>query len=237
MLARILDDPTFSVLHSLIFYHQVDIVQHIQENEAFLKELFGIFGLKEDQAQRKKDAVLFIQQCTTIARGLQLAARSSLYQNFIAHGLFGVISFALRHQDASIRVAGTDVLVALVDHDASAIRAQIFKAINENTKPLTDTLIELLLVEVDLGVKAQIADVIKVLLDPNSNSNPNANPNAAGDNGNGGVGRQDADYMAKVRNSLTPAPQTEGFIQNFYDKSAKKLFEPFKELESRTSRK
>ena len=238
VLARILDDPTFSVLHSLIFYHQVDIVQHIQENTAFLEELFGIFSLRDDQAQRKKDAVLFIQQCTAIARGLQLTARSSLYQNFISHGLFSVISFALRHQDASIRVAGTDVLVALVDHDAAAIRAQIFKAINENTKPLTDTLIELLLIEIDLGVKAQIADVIKVLLDPNSNSNPNANAHAAGDNGNGNAaGRQNADYVAKIRNNATPAPQTEGFIQNFYDKSAKKLFEPFKDLEEKTSRK
>jgi len=34
--ARILDDPTFSVLNSLIFFHQVDIVQHLQSNGPFL---------------------------------------------------------------------------------------------------------------------------------------------------------------------------------------------------------
>src|SRR5436305_11273393 len=70
VLARILDDPTFSILNSLIFYYQVDIVQHVQTNAAFLKELFGIFSLQEQDQKRKKDAVLFIQQCCAIAKNL-----------------------------------------------------------------------------------------------------------------------------------------------------------------------
>src|SRR6266542_2891188 len=35
VLARILDDPTFSVLNSLIFFNQVDILQHLQANTPF----------------------------------------------------------------------------------------------------------------------------------------------------------------------------------------------------------
>jgi protein phosphatase 4 regulatory subunit 3 len=170
VLARILDDPTFSVLNSLIFFHQVDIVQHIQANTAFLKELFGIFGPQEVNVGRRKDAVLFIQQCCVVAKSLQANGRAQLYQNFIHNGLLDVIQYALKHQDATVRVAGTDVLAALIEHDALMVRSYIFKAIHERTKPLTDTLIELLLIEVDLGVKAQMADAIKVLLDPNGTS-------------------------------------------------------------------
>ncbi|KAF2804018.1 DUF625-domain-containing protein [Mytilinidion resinicola] len=225
VLARILDDPTFSVLNSLIFFHQVDIVQHLQANGAFLKELFGIFGADEPNYQRKKDGVLFIQQCCAVAKSLQANARATLFQNFISNGLLDVIQFSLKHRDASVRVAGTDILVALIDHDALMVRGYIFKAINEKAKPLTDTLIELLLVEVDLGVKAQMADAIKILLDPNANS---ASLEA--------IGRTNSDFLAKVRGSLAPqAPQTEGFIQSFYDESAKKLFQPLKNLEGRKS--
>ncbi len=54
----------------------------------------------------------------------------------------------------------------MIDHDPAMVRAYIYKAINEKRTPLTETLIELLLVEVDLGVKAQAADAIKVLLEP-----------------------------------------------------------------------
>jgi protein phosphatase-4 regulatory subunit 3 len=221
VLARILDDPTFSVLNSLIFFHQVDIVQHLQANGAFLKELFGIFGAREQTLQRKKDAVLFIQQCCAIAKSLQANARAQLYQNFINNGLLEVIQHALKHQDASVRVAGTDILVALIDHDAHMVRSYIFKAIHEKGKPLTDTLIELLLIEVDLGVKAQMADAIKVLLDINANT---VTLEAAG--------RPNSDLLAKVRHSQPSVAHADDFVQSFYDESARKLFQPLKDLET-----
>jgi len=173
---------------------------------------------------RKKDAVLFIQQCCAIAKSLQANVRAQLYQNFISSGLLEVIQFALKHQDASVRVAGTDILVSLIDHDALMVRSYIFKAIQEKSKPLTDTLIELLLIEVDLGVKAQMADAIKILLDPNANS---ASIEA--------LGRTNSDFLAKMRGQLPSIPQTDSFIQNFYDESARKLFQPLKDLEGRES--
>jgi protein phosphatase-4 regulatory subunit 3 len=226
VLARILDDPTFSVLNSLIFFHQVDIVQHLQANGAFLKELFGIFAAPEQTQERRKDAVLFIQQCTSIAKSLQAQSRAQMYQNFINNGLLDVIQYALKHPDASVRVAGIDVLVALIDHDALMVRSYIFKAIHEKTKPLTETLIELLLIEVDLGVRYQMSDAIKVLLDPNANS---ASIEA--------LGRTNGEFLAKVRGHLTHVAQPESFIQNYYDESARKLFQPLKDLEARESGK
>ncbi|EAT78875.2 hypothetical protein SNOG_13851 [Parastagonospora nodorum SN15] len=222
VLARILDDPTFSVLNSLIFFHQVDIVQHLQANGAFLKELFSIFSPKEQSMQRKKDAVLFIQQCCGIAKSLQANSRGQLYQNFVSNGLLEVIQFALKHQDAIVRVAGTEILINLIEHDALMLRSQVFKALQEKSKPLTDTLIELLLIEVDLGVKAQMAEAIKILLDPNANS---ASIEA--------LGRTNSDFLAKMRGQLPSIPQTDSFIQNFYDDSARKLFQPLKDLEGR----
>ncbi|KAG8624738.1 hypothetical protein KVT40_007805 [Elsinoe batatas] len=222
VLARILDDPTFSVLNSLIFFHQVDIVNHIQGNTPFLTELFSIFGPQEQDRQRKKDAVLFIQHLCAVAKNIQATSRAQLFQNFINGGLFNVLTFALTHPDAAVRVAGSDILVALIDHDPAMMRTYIFKAINEKTKPLTDTLVELLLVEQDLGVKTQMADAIKVLLDPTSNSTSMDM-----------LGRTNGDFLAKIRSNATTVPQTETFIQNFYDESAKKLFQPLKELEPR----
>lgn len=233
MLARILDDPTFSVLNSLIFFHQVDIVNHLQSNQTFLKDLFAIFTDGETDGKRKKDAVSFIQSCCSVSKNIQAASRSQLYQNFIHHGLFNVITFALRHHDPSVRVAGTDVLVALIDHDPHMVRNHIIKAMNEKTTPLTDTLIELLLVEVDLGVKSQMADAIKILLDPVS---VNASMEIMSRQGN-------ADMLAKRGIGADQGhpghrgfpPQTSQFIQNFYEDGARRLFQPLKDLEGRAS--
>src|SRR5438034_10858451 len=70
VLARILDDPTFSVLNSLIFFNQVDIVQHLQNNSLFLHELFSIFHPGNHDTKRKENAVHFLQHCAAIAKTL-----------------------------------------------------------------------------------------------------------------------------------------------------------------------
>ncbi|KAL8733225.1 MAG: hypothetical protein Q9166_002242 [cf. Caloplaca sp. 2 TL-2023] len=226
VLARILDDPTFSVLNSLIFFNQVDIVSHLQGNTAFLEELFGIIDDPSAPHSRKKDAVSFIQTCCAIAKNIQAPGRQTLYANFIQNGLLRVINFALLNGDSSIRVAGTDILVAMIDHDASMVRAYIFRSIQDSKRPLTDTLIELLLIENDLGVKAQAADAIKVLLEPQQPPPPpNAETMARNSN--------NAEFLSKLRNTAPSNPQIDSFIQNFYDNSANKLFKPLKDLEKR----
>ncbi|KAK6532849.1 Platinum sensitivity protein [Arthrobotrys megalospora] len=231
VLARILDDPTFSVLNSLIFFNQVDIVQHLQTNGVFLKALFELFSsdpLPPEDKQRRKHGVQFLQQCSAIAKNLQGPSRSQLYANFIQHGLFNVIDYALQNDDPVTRIAGTEILVCMIDNDPLMMRNFIFKQIQEKTKPLTDTLIELLLSEQDMGVKSQVADAIKVLLDPNQ-----VQPLE-------GIGKM-SEMMNVVGNATRRPPgssaedvHTEVFFTSFYDKSAKKLFKPLSDLEGRT---
>ncbi|KAK5444381.1 Platinum sensitivity protein [Exophiala xenobiotica] len=226
VLARILDDPTFGVLNSLIFFNQVDIVQHLQNNTAFLKELFSIFSPENNDVKRKEQAVHFLQQCAAIAKTLQMQARANLLNNFIAHGLFSVITFAVKHPEPSMRTTGIDILVALLDHDPNMMRGYMLKAVHEKKTPLTDTLIELLHAETDLGVKNQLADAIKILLDPQPPSNePMAN-------------RQNSEFITKLSRppQMTDAQQKrEEFAQENFDRSCRKLFKPLKDLELRES--
>ncbi|KAH8702408.1 putative DUF625 domain protein [Talaromyces proteolyticus] len=219
VLARILDDPTFSVLNSLIFFNQVDIITHIQSSGPFLKELFAIFDPRNTDLKRKDDAVTFIHQCASIAKNLQAPARASLFANFIGHGLFAVISFAVKHPKPAMRTTGIDILVALLDHDPIMMRSYMLKAVNDKKTPLTDTLIDLLHTEGDLGVKNQLSDAIKVLLDPQIPLQES-------------VARVGGDFAAKIR-SANQIP--DAFIQNHFDESAKRLFAPLKLLEGRTS--
>ncbi|TAQ85213.1 hypothetical protein B7494_g6455 [Chlorociboria aeruginascens] len=226
VLARILDDPTFSVLNSLIFFYQVEIVSHLQQNPSFLKELFGIFGPQESDQERKKEAVLFIQQCCAVAKSLQPPARQTLYNKFLGHGLLSVINFALRHSDVGVRVGATDVLVSMIDHDPQMIRQTIFRQINEKQTPLTDSLIDLLLVEADLGVKAQIADAIKVLLDPGTPPVPLETLTKTN-------GENPQNPQNQLRTRPIADPQHELFLKNFYDDSAVRLFKPLVDLQGR----
>lgn len=225
VLARILDDPTFSVLNSLIFFNQVDIVQHLQANAQYLNDLFSIFSSPEQDQKKMKEAVLLIQQFCAIAKNLQPPARQTLYGNFLNHGLLQVINFGLRHSDVSVRVGATDILVSMIDHDPQMIRQTIYRQISENQVPLTDSLIDLLLVEVDLGVKSQISDALKVLLDQGHPLQAEAFAKANGE------------FAAAARARAQPAtdPQQDLFLTRFYEgPSALKLFKPLLDLKGRT---
>lgn len=228
VLARILDDPTFSVLNSMIFYNQVEIVQHIQTNSGFLRDLFSIFNPEEKAEQlRKKQAVLFIQQCCAIAKNLQLGNRQGFYSSMLTHGLLTVIHYGLRNYDVSVRVGATDILVSMIDHDPHMIRHTLFRQILSKQAPLTDTLIDLLLVEVDLGVKSQVSDALKVLLDTIPPSQLQE----------GGIKTVNGELQPRPRpatqlNSLEGQQQT--ILDDFYGRSAVRLFKPLLDLETQT---
>ncbi|KAJ5737604.1 uncharacterized protein N7483_002729 [Penicillium malachiteum] len=218
VLARILDDPTFSVLNSLIFFNQMEIVNHIQTNAPFLRELFHLFDGRNTDIRRKDDAVQFLHQCAAIAKNLQAPSRAQLFANFIGHGLFAVIAFAVKHPNPAMRTTGIDILVALLDHDPVMMRGYMLKAVNEKKTPLTDTLIDLLHTETDLGVKNQLADAIKILLDPQI---PLQDP----------LARAGPDYF-KVRSANI---LNDAFVQQHFDDSSKRLFQPLRHLANRAS--
>lgn len=229
VLARILDDPTFSVLNSLIFFYQVDIVQHLHNSPDFLKDLFSIFHDPNEQPLRKKEAVLFIQQCCAIAKNLQPPSRQALYVRFLNQGLLPVVNFGLRHLDVSVRVAATDIFCSMVDHDPSLVRQTIYEQIQRHSPPITDTLISLLLVEVDLGIRSQITDALKVILDQCPPPQAAQQQDARG--GDFAVGRNGVGARAAVD------PQQDLLLTHFYEHSAAKLFKPLLDLEKRPEMK
>ncbi|EPE02546.1 suppressor of mek1 [Ophiostoma piceae UAMH 11346] len=218
VLARILDDPTFSVLNSLIFYNHVEIISHIQNNAAFLNDLFGIFTDPAESNMRKKEGVMFIQQCCATSKGLQPPMRMSLFTTLLAHGLLNVISFGLRNPEVTVRIAATEILVCMIDHDPQMMRQTIYRQIHEQQPQLTDTLVDLLHVEVDLGIKSQVCDALKVLLD----FVPVQMPIEA-------INGQNKEALMARRTTMDP--QQDVFLSHFYETSAVRLFKPLLDLE------
>ena len=62
VLARTLDDSTFTLLNSFVYYNQIDIIKHIQNDITFLDKLFGIFRdpnteLKQNKKQNQSQDI------------------------------------------------------------------------------------------------------------------------------------------------------------------------------------
>lgn len=233
VLARSVDEPTFSVINSLVYLNQISIVQHLQSNNEFLCELFSVFDKRYPDIKKKEDAIRFIHQCATISKNIQHNARNNLLSSFISHGLFSAIHFAVRYPTSFIRTAGVDILSVLLDHDPVVMRRFALKSLDEETYiPLTDTLIEVLHGESDLGVKMQLSDALKTLLEPTMFvQDPLGRPMTHLLNRS--INRHHNSQRTSTEDDDTPASAAGVIMRRHFDLSMKKLFEPFHELEDR----
>lgn len=80
ILARVLDDPTFSIINSMTFFNHVDIVNHLQNDSDFLNSLFNILADARASLEKKREVVLFVQEFCSIAKNLQMASRAEVYK-------------------------------------------------------------------------------------------------------------------------------------------------------------
>jgi len=161
-----MEEPVFSVLNSLMFFNQVDIVQSLCANNDFIKELFSVFLTDNDD--QKRSAVAFIQQFCQISKTLQAPARTLLYNKCAENGLYDVIEYALLHDELKVRLAGADVVMIAIEHDPTVLRSTISKQLEEGKKPLLTTLYDSIHREQDLGLKLQFFECVRILLDPST---------------------------------------------------------------------
>ncbi|KAF8935949.1 Platinum sensitivity protein [Haplosporangium gracile] len=169
VLAQYMDESLSSILGSLIFFHNIDIVNYIHGDRAFLRDLFGVLEDDSETIDRKRDVILFTQQFCSIAKATQLPTRVGLYRTLSQTGLFYVFEAALGDSLPKIRMAGTEVFLAAMEHDPNLIRSYIVRQSEDKpSKQLMDIILNQFLVEEDVGIRLQFSEVIRSLLDINA---------------------------------------------------------------------
>lgn len=186
ILARVLDDPMFNILNSLLFFNQIDIITHIASNDRFLTELFSGFkesklkttvapgkpaptamaeGATEEEIKRRKDVVALLHQLMLMGKQVQLQHRQQLYRTLIDRGLLFVCEWALKQEDQTVLNQIAEMLSIVIDHDVNAVRTHALREHAEKRKTIAEDMSSLMLSSSDLGLKSQMADAIRTLVD------------------------------------------------------------------------
>jgi protein phosphatase-4 regulatory subunit 3 len=181
VLSRVLDEGTFGILNGFIYFSQVDVVTHIQNNDAFLVELLGIFknlpvistspstaeSLAENSLsdQKKRDTVMFLHQLFTLAKPMQVMSRLALYRGLVDRGLLHVVEWAFRQREASVLHTASEILTFALEHDTNMVRGHILK---EHDAGVPTLLVEIRKVQhatENSGLASHLTDNIRHLLD------------------------------------------------------------------------
>ena len=161
VLTRILDDPMFNILNGCVFFNQVDIVAHIQNNESILNELFRKFT-----HEKQPDTVLFLHQLMIMGKSIQAPSRMTLYRNLVEQGLPAVIQWGLQQREAAVANAAAEMLTILTDNDVAQLRRVIAQDHADKNATLLDEIIALHGRTQNLGLLSQMTDALRTLLDP-----------------------------------------------------------------------
>lgn len=166
VLARLLDDPTFGILNSFVFFNQVDITTYIQSDEDLLIALFEDFRSEDPEKDAKKrDLVVFLHQLMVMGKGLQLANRLALYRTLLDRGLLFACEWSFRQREAVILHAGAEILTLAVEHDVNAVRLHVLREEEVSRRTLVLEVIKLLQNTRDQGLMQQMIESLKTLLE------------------------------------------------------------------------
>ena len=124
----------------------------------------GKTGQSCGEDQQRINGFLFLRELFDIVKPLQMMHQMSFFRALTTVGIFPILEGAIKSQDPIIVGASTEMLLSTLNHDASMLRSYI---INESSQPtgLLSSLIHGLLHYQDVGLKAQMADIVRFLLD------------------------------------------------------------------------
>lgn len=106
-----------------------------------------------------------MHQLSIATKGFQNQQKKLTFSILISNGLFLLIEFALNDESTLIRMLGTELLLTVIDLDASLIRNYAQNSQGQATFAIMQTLVDLFFRESDIGLKSQAIEAIKYMLD------------------------------------------------------------------------
>ena len=169
MLAGLMDDGLQSMLSSLVFFYQNDIVNYCVNDPQLWTQLAQVYRAPTTDATRvqKAKGVIFVQHLCTMGKQIQLPGRVALFRCLVDGGVLPIIEYALSTPDAALRAAASDILSSLIEYDANSVRAYILKEVRDGQTPLLCRLQVLLQDGQDPALCTQWTETVRVLMDVN----------------------------------------------------------------------
>lgn len=161
ILPRLLDDMTFATINSIIYFNNVEIVDHLYKDTTFLTELFSKF--KTATKEELVDLLGFLQEFCSLAKNLQIPQQRDFYQALAKYGMFEIFETALAEPNIKIRLSCADLVNNVLSHDPVHFRE--FLLAQRPDYPLFHKLIDRVLLETDVGLLSQFVEVIRILVD------------------------------------------------------------------------
>uniref|UniRef100_A0A7I4D3Y0 Serine/threonine-protein phosphatase 4 regulatory subunit 3-like central domain-containing protein n=1 Tax=Physcomitrium patens TaxID=3218 RepID=A0A7I4D3Y0_PHYPA len=162
ILPRALDDQTFATMNSIILFNNVSVVSALQNDLAFLSELFSRLRSLETSKKNRRDLVFFVQELCNLKKHPQPAVRSQLFSALVKEGLLDIMKDILKDTDETVQLSGCDILTVIMNNDPALLRGFL---VQQAAHTLFSELVSGMVTQSEGGLQAQLLEIIRMLLD------------------------------------------------------------------------
>ncbi|KAG0630025.1 hypothetical protein M758_1G148600 [Ceratodon purpureus] len=162
ILPRVLDDQTFATINSIMLFNNVSVVSSLQNDSAFLSELFSRLRSPETSGNNRRDLVFFVQEFCNLSKHLQPGVRGQLFGALVKEGLFDIVKDILKDPEESVRLSGCDILIVTLNNDPTLLRSFL---VQQTPHSLFSELVSGMLTQSHCGLQAQLLEIMRMLLD------------------------------------------------------------------------
>lgn len=163
VLPRQLDDGTFATINSLIYFNNMEIVQHISNNDRFLTDLFRKLKASEPSSEDRLSVVLFLQELCSLTKMMQAQGKIHFYRSLVEHGLCDIFRLTLPDTNVTVRSCSTEILGHLLATDPSILRSYILSQPPDYR--LLHAILRQMIEDPELGIKIQLVEIVRMLID------------------------------------------------------------------------
>jgi len=201
--ARILDDGTLSSFRSMVFMNNLSIVVDLQALPNYMTDLFAIYTIPNNTTQ-KREGVQLVYQLSLAMKGFQNQQKRPAFEQMISSGLLSLFKFAFDDTDNYIRKIAAELLLAVIDTDATLVRQDLQDDDSSLLLTIAESTVNLFIRETDIGIRSQLLEALQQMLSYDDSPN----------------------IMSEFFSSSESSPElkSDAFISSFYDGCGKTLY-------------
>ena len=173
--SRLIDDNTNRIINTMIQMNHNDIIQYFINNKEYLEILFS--QLKSEDIIIQKDAILFLSELIVCSKNV-VQSRITFNEILCENGILPILSNLIEtntknivnnennKEKEMININTVEIFISIL----SAVPLLVRQYLKENDGQMLDHLTNLLLYHNNFGVKYEISQIFKTLIENNGES-------------------------------------------------------------------
>eukprot|EP00039_Didymoeca_costata_P007764 m.103589 g.103589 ORF g.103589 m.103589 type:complete len:789 (+) comp13816_c0_seq2:326-2692(+) len=163
VLSKVTDETVLGTLSTYVTFSGVDIVERLQEDGTFPKQLVECLQSNHD-GEDYKNSIALLKEFCNMAKSLQLVQKEALYKTLIHHGMLKILGSWLDADSAKLRREGMQILLGMLSQHTFLIRKSILSAKKGNEEHLLKVLVRAFGKETNRGNLMQLMGIIRRIL-------------------------------------------------------------------------